>query len=64
MYDVNPLGPLMHLKEIERRAALARQAAAGKDRPKIYNSTGKWVIALLKRISASAHSATRKTAAN
>lgn len=23
MYDVNPLGPMMHLKELERRAALA-----------------------------------------
>jgi hypothetical protein len=23
MYDVNPLGPLMHLKELERQAAAA-----------------------------------------
>jgi hypothetical protein len=64
MYDVNPLGPLMHLKEIERRTALAGQPASGKDRPKIYNSTGKWVIALLKRMSVSTHSATRNAAAN
>ena len=28
MHDVNPLGPMMHLKELERRAALA----AGRDR--------------------------------
>lgn len=26
MYDVNPQGPLMHLKEVERRAIRSRQA--------------------------------------
>jgi hypothetical protein len=33
MYDVNPLGPMMHLKELERQAA-------PKDRPVRYTRQG------------------------
>lgn len=64
MYDVNPLGPLMHLKELERRAAPTLQSASAKDRPGILGTGQLWAIAVLKRFGASPHSATRKISAN
>lgn len=52
MFDVNPLGPLAHLKEVERRA-LALQSAAGKNRPWIFAIALAWAIRLPKRVSIS-----------
>lgn len=50
MYDVNPLGPMMHLKQIEREA-LARRAAAMRSRSGILHVASAWVMRALKRLS-------------
>ncbi|WP_119272059.1 hypothetical protein [Taklimakanibacter deserti] len=52
MSDVNPLGPMMHLKEIEREA-LALRTAPMKSRPAIPNAASGWIMRLLKRLSIS-----------
>lgn len=52
MSDVNPLGPMMHLKEIEREA-LALRAATMKSRPGILNAASAWLMRLLKRLGIS-----------
>jgi hypothetical protein len=52
MNDVNPLGPMMHLKEIERKALVLR-AAAKKGHPKILDMTLGWVKKPLKLLFAS-----------
>jgi hypothetical protein len=52
MSDVNPLGPMMHLKEIEREA-LALRAATMKGRPWVLNSASGWVMRFLKRLGIS-----------
>lgn len=50
MYDVNPLGPLMHLKEIERQA-LALRSTTGRSQPAIFGIASMWIFGLLKRLS-------------
>lgn len=52
MSDVNPLGPMMHLKELEREA-LALRAAAKKGRLGLPNAASAWLMRLLKRLSSS-----------
>jgi hypothetical protein len=52
MHDVNPLGPMMHLKEIERDASALR-AAPTKGRPNILGAASGWIMRLLKRLSIS-----------
>jgi hypothetical protein len=44
MYDVNPLGPMMHLKEIERRAIAQRKQ--GESRSKVMALGERLAIAL------------------
>jgi hypothetical protein len=51
MYDVNPLGPMMHLRELDRRAARRHQRL----RPKKQNGYGltairEAAIAVLRRL--------------
>jgi hypothetical protein len=48
MYDVNPLGPMMHLKQIEREA-LARCAATAKGGAGTL-LTGARIMGALKRL--------------
>ena len=50
MYDVNPLGPMMHLKQIEREA-LALRAMTMRDRSRIPYAVSAWVMKALKRLS-------------
>jgi hypothetical protein len=45
MYDVNPLGPMMHLKDIEREA-LARGIASTKGGSAILDTA--WFLRVLK----------------
>jgi hypothetical protein len=52
MYDVNPLGPLMHLKELERQA-LASYGVPRKVRGGIPALLPIWFATLLKRVHAS-----------
>jgi hypothetical protein len=47
MFDVNPLGPMMHLKDIEREA-LALRAARVESRSRVLKSALAWVVKLLK----------------
>lgn len=47
MYDVNPLGPMMHLKQIDREA-LAVRAAMTRDSSKTI-SIRAWILGALKR---------------
>lgn len=49
MYDVNPLGPIMHLKQIERDA-LALRAAAASERSPSRNAASAWITGVLKRL--------------
>ena len=53
MHDVNPLGPMMHLKEIEREASALRAAPTKKSRPGILSAALGWIMKLLKRLSIS-----------
>jgi hypothetical protein len=52
MCDVNPLGPMMHMKEIERDA-LALRAVRMESRSGALNIALAWVVKLLKRPSVS-----------
>jgi hypothetical protein len=47
MYDVNPQGPLMHLKELERRAIALR---ASGERHSHLKALGVWLTIALRRI--------------
>jgi hypothetical protein len=49
MYDVNPLGPLMHLKELERQAIAHR--ASGESRSHVKALTERFTIALRRIFS-------------
>ena len=55
MYDVNPLGPLMHLKELERQA----KSAARSDTNKI-RMLGEELMARLRRIVSDRNSVVRQ----
>jgi len=46
MYDVNPLGPLMHLKELERQAGLISRQKAEEDRSGRLAIISRWFAAL------------------
>jgi hypothetical protein len=50
MSDVNPLGPLMHLKEVER-AALAFRASTTSGRPGVLNAASGWMMSMVKRLN-------------
>jgi hypothetical protein len=52
MHDVNPLGPLLHLKEIERDALVLR-AARIESRPSTVSVALGPVVNLMKRLSIS-----------
>jgi hypothetical protein len=52
MFDVNPLGPMMHLKEIEREA-LALRAARVESRSGVLKNALAWVVIWLRRPSIS-----------
>lgn len=54
MYDVNPLGPLMHLKELDRQAAVptlrpVRIGRQGESRVAAFSAS---VISFLRRLQA------------
>jgi hypothetical protein len=63
MYDVNPLGPLMHLKELERQA-LASHRVPRKVRGSILALLPIRLAALFKRIHSSPDAAARGIPAN
>lgn len=46
MYDVNPLGPLMHLKELERQAGRVSRQWAPENRPGRLAKLWLWLAAL------------------
>ncbi len=52
MYDVNPLGPMMHLKQIEREA-LALRATTMRSRSGFLYTVSAWAMRILKRLSMS-----------
>jgi len=53
MYDVNPLGPIMHLKELDRQATpRLRPLRTGRQDGLSLTAAGLSVIALLQRLSA------------
>jgi hypothetical protein len=47
MNDVNPLGPMMHLKEIETKA-LALRTTDTKNRLRMVDTALKWITRFLK----------------
>lgn len=49
MYDVNPLGPMMHLKELERRAAAA---SLRRPQPRVNAALSRLLFAALERFHA------------
>jgi hypothetical protein len=50
MYDVNPLGPLMHLKELDRQAVRKLRPTRGKKQGAFSVAiVGAAIIALLRR---------------
>ena len=63
MHDVNPLGPMLHLKEIERDA-LAFRAERMESRPGVLNPALAWLVRLLKRLSISLRAMTASDRAN
>jgi hypothetical protein len=63
MFDVNPLGPLMHLKKIEREA-LALRAARAESRSRVLKSALMWVVKLRTRLSISPQKMTAGDGAN
>jgi hypothetical protein len=63
MYDVNPLGPLMHLKELERQA-LASHRVPRKVRGSILTPLRVRLASLFRRIHASPGEAASGISAN
>jgi hypothetical protein len=53
MYDVNPLGPLMHLKELERQAISAAQRVPAESRSNITARVWEKLAIVLQRMSSS-----------
>lgn len=61
MFDVNPVGPLMHLKELERQAAAARRlerSGLQSGNPSVFVS---WLVRMLSRLRAGVKAHPRKT---
>jgi hypothetical protein len=50
MYDVNPMGPLRHLEELERKAVSQLRAARAK--PPRQARLWPWIVALATRMRA------------
>lgn len=57
MSDVNPLGPMMHLKELEREAASLRNHALQKNQRAGLARRCWWLIEQMQRLSAALRSA-------
>ncbi len=57
MSDVNPLGPMMHLKELEREAASLRSRSLQGNRRAGLARRCRWLIEQMQRLSASLRSA-------
>jgi|GEM_PF-6900622 len=51
MYDVNPLGPLMHLRELERQAISTAYRDPGESRSNLRPGFGERLAHLLRRIN-------------
>jgi hypothetical protein len=51
MYDVNPLGPLMHLRELERQANSTACRAPGESRSNLRPAFGERLADLLRLIN-------------
>jgi hypothetical protein len=63
MNDVNPLGPMMHLKEIERKA-LALRATGMKSRLRVVDTAFEWIIGSLKWLYSSLRAMSAGTSAH